>query len=223
MATALLLLWDRGMNAGYTLKGSKWVWHQTPMKDKESQKRYAAYRANPSGYLINDSYAEQRKKEAAKYRAQAKARAEAEQRRRDGILGSILKGNYGAAWSMSQPALKGVVGKFNKLQSRVTGAAYETAAMLGGAECFKDQGLTVCQTALPMYGRGGTNVGGTYVTGWDDEYVVPERLEHERVHTKQWDRAGLAFVPKYFMAGLDPCHNRYEIAADLGKGGYSSC
>ncbi|WP_406015055.1 RHS repeat-associated core domain-containing protein [Streptomyces sp. NBC_00984] len=211
---------DRGMNVGYTKKGSKWVWNRTPMKDKESQKRYAAYRANPSGYLINDSYAEQRKKEAAEYRAQAKARAEAEQRKRDGILGGILKGNYGAAWSMSQPAVKGVMGKFNKMQSRVTGAAHETVARLGGAECFQDHGPTVCQTALPMYGRGGTNVGGTYVTGWDSEYISTKRLKHERVHTKQWDQAGLIFIPKYFMAGLDPCHNRYEIAADLDNGGY---
>ncbi|MEU6922333.1 RHS repeat-associated core domain-containing protein [Streptomyces sp. NPDC046631] len=51
---------DRGMNAGYTLKGSKWVWHQTPKKDPESQFLYAAYRQNTSGYLINDYYAKQR-------------------------------------------------------------------------------------------------------------------------------------------------------------------
>ncbi|MEE1742965.1 RHS repeat-associated core domain-containing protein, partial [Streptomyces sp. JV184] len=70
---------DRGMNAGYTLKGSKWVWHQTPKKDPESQFLYAAYRQNTSGYLINDYYAKQRANKAAEYRAQAKL---AEQRRK---------------------------------------------------------------------------------------------------------------------------------------------
>ncbi|MFE6497090.1 RHS repeat-associated core domain-containing protein [Streptomyces sp. NPDC057748] len=71
---------DRGMNAGYTLKGSKWVWHQTPKKDPESQFLYAAYRQNTSGYLINDYYAKQRANKAAEFRAQVKARAKEQAR-----------------------------------------------------------------------------------------------------------------------------------------------
>ncbi|MEV6395909.1 RHS repeat-associated core domain-containing protein [Streptomyces sp. NPDC051907] len=94
---------DRGMDAGYTYKSGKWVWRQTPKKDPESQFLYAAYRQNTTGYLNNDYYAGQRAQKAAQLRAQAKkkadqARAEA-QRKRDGILGSIKKGNWGAAWS----------------------------------------------------------------------------------------------------------------------------
>lgn len=42
---------DRGMNAGYTKKSSKWVWKQTPKKDKESQRRYSNYRDDPSRYM----------------------------------------------------------------------------------------------------------------------------------------------------------------------------
>ncbi|WP_343242562.1 RHS repeat-associated core domain-containing protein [Streptomyces sp. SID8111] len=43
---------DRGMTAGYTKKNSKWVWKQTPKKDKESQKRYWRYKADPSKYKV---------------------------------------------------------------------------------------------------------------------------------------------------------------------------
>ncbi|WP_331741061.1 RHS repeat-associated core domain-containing protein [Streptomyces sp. NBC_00055] len=43
---------DRGMNAGYTKKSSKWVWKQTPKKDKESQRRYSNYRDDPSRYMV---------------------------------------------------------------------------------------------------------------------------------------------------------------------------
>jgi hypothetical protein len=91
---------DRGMNAGYTKKGSRWVWKQTPRKDKASQRRYRAYRANPAHYLIDDSYARKRAAQAAAHRAkvdamlkaQAKKRADAERRKKDGIFGSLKKG-----------------------------------------------------------------------------------------------------------------------------------
>lgn len=113
------------------------------------------------------------------------------------------------------------MGKVNKLQSHLAGATYETLARVSGAKCFEDQGLTVCQTAQPMYGRGGTNVGGTYVTGFRAKYTYPQRLEHERVHTKQWEKSGFSFIPECFTAGMDPCQNKYEIDVGLGKGGYS--
>ncbi|WP_326693740.1 RHS repeat domain-containing protein [Streptomyces sp. NBC_01766] len=105
---------ERGMNAGYTYKNGKWVWNQTPKKDKASQKKYAAYRANPAHYMIDDGNAkaqqrkyaaESRKAEAARQKAQAIKRenqrkaAQAAQRKKDGIFGSIMKGNWGAAWT----------------------------------------------------------------------------------------------------------------------------
>ncbi|MFF9509478.1 RHS repeat-associated core domain-containing protein [Streptomyces sp. NPDC014724] len=104
---------DRGMNAGYTLKGSKWVWHQTPKKDPESQKRYRAYRANPTTYKVHHYDAKAVAAAKAKAQAAARAKADAERRKKDGILGRILKGNYEAAWSMSQPTMKSVIEKYN--------------------------------------------------------------------------------------------------------------
>ncbi|WP_343238976.1 RHS repeat-associated core domain-containing protein [Streptomyces sp. SID9124] len=160
---------------------------------------------------------------AKKEEAAAQARAQAERRRKDGIFVSILKGNYGLAWDKTAPGINGAVEKINKFQSRVAGSAYEITARVAGAECKEIRDLTVCKTGIPMYGRGGTNVGGTYVTGVEKEYTTPDRLDHERVHTKQWEKSGFAFIPKYFMAGMNPCHNKYEIDADLGKGGYLPC
>ncbi|MFF0597070.1 RHS repeat-associated core domain-containing protein [Streptomyces antibioticus] len=97
---------DRGMDAGYVYKNGKWVWKQTPKKDKASQKKYAAYKASPTHYMIDDSYAKARQKQAAKERAQAlqakRDREAAEQRKRDGIWGNIKKGNWGAAWDTTK-------------------------------------------------------------------------------------------------------------------------
>ncbi|MFF0290204.1 RHS repeat domain-containing protein [Streptomyces sp. NPDC005262] len=93
---------DRGMSAGYTYKNGKWVWKQTPKKDKSSRQKYAAYQANPAHYMIDDGHAQARAKQQAAARAQAikaaKAKADAERRKKDGIWGSIKKGNFGAAW-----------------------------------------------------------------------------------------------------------------------------
>lgn len=85
---------DRGMTAGYTKKSGKWVWKQAPKKDAESQRRYRAYRANPSHYMIDDKHAKARAASAAKLRAQAAEKAkiaEAKRRKTEGILGSIAK------------------------------------------------------------------------------------------------------------------------------------
>ncbi|WP_405938263.1 RHS repeat-associated core domain-containing protein [Streptomyces sp. NBC_00726] len=93
---------DRGMDAGYTYEGGKWNWKQTPKKDKESRKRYAAYQASPTHYLIDDSAARKRATQAAAARQKAlaeKANKEAaEQRKKDGVLGNLFKGNFSAAW-----------------------------------------------------------------------------------------------------------------------------
>ncbi|NED81838.1 hypothetical protein G3I76_17295, partial [Streptomyces sp. SID11233] len=66
----------RGLKAGYTKKSGKYVWVQTPKKDKASQKAYAAYKASPSTYKVFHYDA----KKAAEAKAQAKKRAE---KRRD--------------------------------------------------------------------------------------------------------------------------------------------
>ncbi|WEH30587.1 RHS repeat-associated core domain-containing protein [Streptomyces sp. AM 3-1-1] len=96
---------DRGMTAGYTKKNGKWVWNQTPKKDKASQKKYAAYKASPSTYKVFHYDAKkaaaakaQAKKRAEKRKAEEKRKADVERRKKNGIFGSIMKGNWNDAW-----------------------------------------------------------------------------------------------------------------------------
>jgi hypothetical protein len=67
------------------------------------------------------------------------------------------------------------------------------------------------------FGRGGSCVGGVYLT---DQNVTDDVLEHEAVHKKQWSRYGMLFPVLYFFAGRDALRNRFEIEAGLDKGGY---
>lgn len=68
------------------------------------------------------------------------------------------------------------------------------------------------------FGRGGVTVGGVFLT---NDNVSPAILEHEEAHRRQWRRFGLALIPLYYASGLDPLKNRFEIEADLVKGGYA--
>jgi hypothetical protein len=67
------------------------------------------------------------------------------------------------------------------------------------------------------FGRGGSCVGGCYLTQHNVSAAV---LEHEAVHKRQWQRYGMAFPLLYLLAGRDPFTNRFEIDAGLEKGGY---
>ncbi len=67
------------------------------------------------------------------------------------------------------------------------------------------------------FGRGGSCVGGCYLT---DQNVTPDVLEHEAVHKRQWQRYGMLFPLLYLLAGRNPLKNRFEIEAGLEKGGY---
>lgn len=93
---------DRGMTAGYTYKSGTWIWHQSPRKDYDSQLRYRAYRANPAHYKVyhyNAKEVAEAKAQAARRAAQQKERAEARERaKRNGIFGSVMKGNFNDAW-----------------------------------------------------------------------------------------------------------------------------
>ncbi|MBO9579160.1 MAG: Fe-S oxidoreductase [Microbacteriaceae bacterium] len=82
----------------------------------------------------------------------------------------------------------------------------------------REGGLLVADR-LPAwaFGRGGTTVGGVFLTRGA---ARPEVLEHEAVHREQWRRFGLAMIPLYLAAGRDPHGNRFEVQADLVKGGY---
>ncbi|MFI1936631.1 RHS repeat-associated core domain-containing protein [Streptomyces purpureus] len=96
---------ERGMSAGYTYKSGRWIWHQTPRKDADSQKRYRAYRANPSHYKVyhyNAQAVAAAKAQAVKRAKERAARAEAERRKKEnGILASIAKGNFKDAFDNS--------------------------------------------------------------------------------------------------------------------------
>ena len=69
------------------------------------------------------------------------------------------------------------------------------------------------------FGRGGTMVGGVLLTS-PALPLTPGVLAHEEAHRQQWRRYGLAFIPLYFAAGLDPLRNRFEMQAGLAEGGY---
>lgn len=79
-------------------------------------------------------------------------------------------------------------------------------------------GLFVFRGMPPWtFGRGGSCVGGCYLTA---QNVSDDVLEHEAVHKRQWQRYGMIFPLLYFVAGRNPLKNRYEIEAGLEKGGY---
>jgi len=99
-----------------------------------------------------------------------------------------------------------------------TGAAALWGIALGRGRLRRRGGLLVADR-LPAwaFGRGGTAIGGVFLTSRVvDEHVI----EHERVHRRQWRRFGLAFIPLYLAAGRDPLRNRFEIEAGLEAGGY---
>ncbi|GHF94849.1 hypothetical protein [Streptomyces thermodiastaticus] len=92
---------DCGMSVGCTLKNGHWVWQQTPLKDKESRKKYAAYRANPSTckvYHYNAKAAARAKAQALARAKERKAKADKERRKKEGIFGSLVKGHLSDAW-----------------------------------------------------------------------------------------------------------------------------
>jgi len=99
-----------------------------------------------------------------------------------------------------------------------TGVGALWGAALGRGRLRWRGGLLVADR-LPAwaFGRGGTTIGGVFLTS----RVVEDRvIAHERVHQAQWRRFGLAFIPLYFAAGRDPLRNRFEIEAGLEAGGY---
>ncbi|MGK0741757.1 Fe-S oxidoreductase [Leucobacter sp. Z1108] len=74
-------------------------------------------------------------------------------------------------------------------------------------------------TGMPRwtFGRGGSCVGGCYLTAHNASEAV---LRHERVHREQWRHYGMALPVLYLLSGRDPLRNRFEIEAGLEDGGY---
>ncbi|GHF95065.1 hypothetical protein [Streptomyces thermodiastaticus] len=126
------------MSVGYTLKNGHWVWHQTPLKDKESRQKYAAYRANPSTYKVYHYNAKAAARAKAQAIARAAAKAEAERRKKDGILGNIMKGHFNDAWKNAKDT---VTDKHRLIDKGVgflaaTGTAFCIASVACGAAFF---------------------------------------------------------------------------------------
>ncbi|MEE1743736.1 hypothetical protein, partial [Streptomyces sp. JV184] len=105
----------------------------------ESQFLYAAYRQNTSGYLINDYYAKQRANKAAEYRAQAKLaeqrRKAEQQRKQNGILGSIKSGISNAWKTTGGNAVSAIGDHFSNHWRDWVGSAALVAGALGGIAC----------------------------------------------------------------------------------------
>ncbi|GAA0996390.1 hypothetical protein JOE66_001510 [Subtercola frigoramans] len=91
-------------------------------------------------------------------------------------------------------------------------------AVLSTGRIRRVDGLFVF-TGMPpgSFSRGGSCIGGVYLTDTNDSPTV---LEHEAIHRLQWKKYGLTFPLAYFLAGRDPLKNRFEIEAGLEKGGY---
>jgi hypothetical protein len=108
------------------------------------------------------------------------------------------------------------VSRAGYLYATAVGLAWGAIWSTGRVE--RRNGLVVFR-GLPAwaFGRGGSCVGGVYLT---KQNVTADVLEHEAVHKAQWQRYGMLFPVLYWLAGRDPLQNRFEIEAGLEKGGY---
>lgn len=99
-----------------------------------------------------------------------------------------------------------------------TGVALLIGSTFGTGRIRRVEGLFVC-TGLPRWAfrRGGTCVGGVYLT---DDNDAPAVLRHEKVHRQQWKQYGMMFPLLYALAGQDPLKNHFEIEAGLEDGNY---
>ncbi|MBT0567420.1 hypothetical protein [Williamsia sp. CHRR-6] len=79
--------------------------------------------------------------------------------------------------------------------------------------------LIVCEHMRGGFARGGTCVGGVYLTGGAATRRV---LQHESVHAEQWARYGLGFMVRYLLEERrhPGAANRFEIEAGLEDGNY---
>ena len=99
-----------------------------------------------------------------------------------------------------------------------TAVALVWGFLLSTGKVRRVDGLFVCE-GMPTwsFSRGGSCVGGVYLT---DTNTKPAVLEHESVHRTQWKKYGMVFPVLYFLAGRNPLTNRFEIEAGLEKGNY---
>jgi len=99
-----------------------------------------------------------------------------------------------------------------------TAVGLTLGALFSTGRIRRVDGLFVC-VGMPRWAfrRGGTCVGGVYLTDRND---APAVLRHEAVHRRQWQEFGMMFPLLYWLAGQDPLHNHFEIEAGLEDGNY---
>nr|WP_323373955.1 Fe-S oxidoreductase [Microbacterium sp. STN6] len=121
-----------------------------------------------------------------------------------------------AGRSLSALVLDSPVSRAGYLYATAVGLAWGYTLSTGRVE---RRGGLVVFTGMPRwaFGRGGSCVGGCYLTANNAGDAV---LEHEAVHKRQWQRYGMLFPLLYGFSGRDPLKNRFEIEAGLEKGGY---
>lgn len=108
-----------------------------------------------------------------------------------------------------------------RFQSRLVTYAALGYARIWRADIAFDAGnrLFVASNMRSGFGRGGTTIGGVYLTRHNTSAGV---LRHEAVHADQWARYGAMFAVRYLAEEIrrPGPRNRYEIEAGLRDGGY---
>ncbi|MGC0364932.1 hypothetical protein ABH922_002916 [Rhodococcus sp. 27YEA15] len=102
----------------------------------------------------------------------------------------------------------------------VTRIALLYARVFGADVSFDVEfGIYVASGMWGGFARGGTTVGGVYLTRGN---VGRSVLRHETIHADQWARYGVCFALVYLFEELrNPgTRNRFEIEAGLADGGY---
>jgi hypothetical protein len=125
----------------------------------------------------------------------------------------------GAGTTLSARVRRAARGRF---QARlVTYAALAYAGVWRARIAFDaNNDLLVATGMRGGFGRGGTTIGGVYLTRRNVSSAV---LRHEAVHADQWARYGLSFAVRYLVEEIrrPGPENRYEIEAGLEDGGYA--
>lgn len=102
----------------------------------------------------------------------------------------------------------------------VTRLALRYAYFLGADVTFDEEcGIFVAAGLRRGFARGGTTIGGVYLTRRN---VTRSVLRHEAIHADQWARHGILFGALYLGEELrrPGRKNRFEIEAGLAEGGY---
>jgi RHS repeat-associated protein len=149
---------------------------------------------------------------------------------------SDLDGNWGWSWKDIRKFGRNVAkrgyqaGRFARnMATGATGVGMVYAAVRGARCGFNRQELMfACTGARRFNTRGGTTIGGVFVT--HQATVSPQLMRHEGKHADQWAALGWAMPGMYVQqeisrrisGGSEGC-NIFERAAGLKDGNYGAC